>query len=192
MLGGQVRNQAHQPLPGVVVTLQGSKTLLTTNAAGEFLLPCEDVEPVLAFACAGYQTQTVRVKMRGPIAITLYKTGTLAQPPATGLELVAAPLSDFDEAPTFPGGAPAYQAYLKHNLHYPETALDKNITGTVLMKFVVDEQGHISDVEVAKSIAGLDEEATRLVRLMPWWVPARKKGQPVRAPFYLRINFALF
>nr|GFD16197.1 hypothetical protein [Tanacetum cinerariifolium] len=64
--------------------------------------------------------------------------------------------------PTFPGGAVAYRAYLRDNLHYPALARDQGIAGAVLVGFVVDEQGRILNPEVAKGCDGLNEEALRL------------------------------
>jgi TonB family protein len=190
-LTGQVYNKARQPLPGVVIALQNSAVVTTTNAAGEFYLSAEEAAPVLVFKYMGYQTQAVRVKTKGTVKITLYEIGVPALPPAAGLELLAeAPLT-INESPVFPGGAAAYRAYLRNNLHYPALARDQGIAGAVLVGFVVDEQGRILDAQVAKGCDGLNEEALRLVSHMPWWVPARRAGQPVRATFYLRIKFAL-
>lgn len=66
------------------------------------------------------------------------------------------------------------------------------MSGDVFVSFVVDEAGRLLDAEVVKGIGyGLDEEALRLVRLMPWWAPARANGKPVRAPATLRIRFGM-
>jgi protein TonB len=60
------------------------------------------------------------------------------------------------------------------------------------VSFTVDEAGRLLDAEVVKGVGyGLDEEALRLVRLMPWWTPARRAGQPVRATTSLHIRFEL-
>ncbi len=190
-LTGQVFNHAHEPLPGVVITLQNSATITTTNATGEFFLSADEALPVLVFKYMGYQTQAVRVKTRGTVKITLYEVGVPSLPPAAGLDLLAEAPPTIDEPPTFPGGAAAYRAYLRDNLHYPALARDQGIAGAVLVGFVVDEQGRILDPQVAKGCDGLSEEALRLVGRMPWWLPARRAGQPVRATFYLRIRFAL-
>jgi TonB family protein len=190
-LTGQVLNHAHQPLPGVVITLQNSAVVTTTNATGEFFLSADEVLPVLVFKYQGYQTQAVKVKAKGTVKITLYEVGAPALPPAAGLELLAEAPPTIDEPPVFPGGAAAYRTYLRDNLHYPALARDQGIAGAVLVGFVVDGQGRILNPEVAKGCDGLNEEALRLVGHMPWWLPARRAGQPVRATFYLRIKFAL-
>ncbi|MBC6698166.1 energy transducer TonB [Hymenobacter puniceus] len=95
-----------------------------------------------------------------------------------------------DEMPAFPGGAPAFQRFLRDKLQYPEEALRRNLSGKVHISFVIDEQGHILDPKVVRGLGGgLDEEALRLVRIMPWWTPGRVGGQPVRVAYTLPIVF---
>ncbi|WBA42289.1 energy transducer TonB [Hymenobacter canadensis] len=95
-----------------------------------------------------------------------------------------------DEMPAFPGGASAFQQFLRQKLRYPDEALRRNLSGKVHISFVVDEQGHIIDPKVVRGLGGgLDEEALRLVRIMPWWTPGRVAGQPVRVAYTLPIVF---
>jgi protein TonB len=82
--------------------------------------------------------------------------------------------------------------YLQKYLHYPEAARINNITGRVIVKFVVDRKGHIRDCEVAKGIgSGCDEEALRVVKNMPKWKPGRINNKPVKVHFTLPISFQL-
>ncbi|QKG52903.1 energy transducer TonB [Hymenobacter sp. BRD67] len=75
-------------------------------------------------------------------------------------------------------------------MHYPEAARANNISGDVFVSFMVDEAGRLLDAEVVKGVGyGLDEEALRLVRLMPWWTPGLVAGKPVKVPATLRIRF---
>jgi len=194
-LSGRVHDQDNQGLPGVVVTLQGQGNATTTNAAGYFVLDCDAPAPTLLLSCAGYHSQTVQAQGSGPLDILLYKTG--APPPtavalATALEAARNPVATPDEAPAFPGGVAGYRAYLKQHFHYPEEALQQNISCEVVVGFMVDEAGRILDAEVVKGCAAsLNTEALRLIRLMPWWTPARRAGQPVRATTSLHIRFEL-
>jgi protein TonB len=95
-----------------------------------------------------------------------------------------------EEMPDFPGGPAAFQRFLRQKLRYPEQALRRNLSGKVHVSFVVDEQGHILDPKVVRGLGGgLDEEALRLVRIMPWWTPGRVGGQPVRVVYTLPIVF---
>lgn len=194
-LTGHVYNKANQPLAGVVITLQGGTTsqgmatVTATNGEGAFYLTCAEATPVLVFKYAGYQTQTLRINAKGPVGITLYEVGTPILPQAAGIEMVVEAPEIPDVPATYPGGITAYQAYMKQNLRYPEAAKAKEISGTVLVSFTVDEQGRILNPEVARGVAGLNEEALRLVNTMPWWTPGRRNGKPIRSSTYLRIRF---
>ena len=83
-------------------------------------------------------------------------------------------------------------AYLFKNIHYPQKAIDKNIEGKVYVKFVVNEDGSISDVVIIKGIGGgCDEEAKRVVMSMPNWSPGMQNGKKVKVMFTLPIWFKL-
>lgn len=95
-----------------------------------------------------------------------------------------------DEMPSFPGGAQALHLFLSRKLQYPPAALDRSLAGKVYVSFVVDPEGRLLDPQVLKGLGhGFDEEALRLVRLMPFWNPGRIKGQPVRVGMTLPIVF---
>lgn len=95
-----------------------------------------------------------------------------------------------DEMPAFPGGDLAFHRYLVQKINYPAEALRRNLSGTVYVRFVVDEEGRIRDAEVAKGSGnGFDEEALRMVRMMPWWSPGRVNGKTVRVLRVLPIIF---
>ena len=135
---------------------------------------------VLAAAAGPARAQTVST------ALTAGAKGSDSSPPAP---LV---LSYAEQMPEFPGGEEGFRRYLSAKTRYPPEAERLNLSGTVYVRFVVDEQGRIRDAEVVKGVeAGLDSEALRLVRLMPWWTPARRAGQPVRATTSLHIRFEL-
>ena len=85
-----------------------------------------------------------------------------------------------------------YQDFLARNIHYPKKARKQNIEGRVIIKFVVNTDGSISDVTVVKGIGGgCDEEAVRVVSSFPKWLPGKIKDEPVRVYFTLPIHFAL-
>jgi protein TonB len=97
-----------------------------------------------------------------------------------------------DKMPAFPGGPGAFLEFLHDKVHYPNEALLRHLSGKVLISFVVDERGHILDPKVVRGLgAGLDEEALRLIRIMPWWTPGRINGQPVRVAYTLPIVFRI-
>lgn len=91
--------------------------------------------------------------------------------------------------PSFPGGRDSLIAFLKENLHYPQSAIDDRIEGTVRVRFVVRPDGTISNANVTQSVdPRLDEEALRIVRSMPNWKPSSKG---VNTPYILPIRFSL-
>jgi protein TonB len=113
-------------------------------------------------------------------------------PTSSGEAAAPAVLTFADEMPVFPGGDAAMHQFLAKKIVYPVAATQQNLSGTVYVRFVVDEQGRIRDAEVAKGCGhGFDEEALRVVRLMPWWTPGRVAGQPVRVQRTLPIIFRL-
>lgn len=84
------------------------------------------------------------------------------------------------------------QEYLKKNLKYPQRAIDANITGTVHVGFVVNENGSISQVKVLRGIGGgCDKEAIRVVKAMPKWKPGKQRGKAVKCSFTLPVRFVL-
>lgn len=95
--------------------------------------------------------------------------------------------------PEFPGGEEALRKFLMNNVRYPGAAVENGIEGMVLVKFVVQANGEIANVELAgaKKGAGLDDEAIRVVKKMPKWKPGRQGGRNVPVYFNLPINFKL-
>ncbi|MBO4773554.1 MAG: TonB family protein [Bacteroidales bacterium] len=92
----------------------------------------------------------------------------------------------------FPGGDKALKSFLFNNLNYPKKAVKKGIQGTVLVEFVVEKDGTISNIRVKRSVSReLDAEAVRVVSIMPKWKPATLKGEIVRSLYRLPIHFAL-
>jgi periplasmic protein TonB len=97
-----------------------------------------------------------------------------------------------EEQPGYPGGEEARIAYLQQNIKYPEEAKELGIQGKVFVTFVVEVDGSITDVRVLRGIGGgCDEEAIRVVKSMPKWVPGKQRGVPVRVQFNLPIKFTL-
>lgn len=94
--------------------------------------------------------------------------------------------------PEFPGGMEALYKYLAENIHYPEQAKNDQIQGRVVISFVVEKDGGISDAKVVRGIGGgCDEEALRVVNAMPKWTPGKMRGEVVRVNFHLPITFKL-
>jgi len=101
-------------------------------------------------------------------------------------------LTHIDKEPEFPGGQAAFNKFVAENLKYPAIARENNIEGTVVLNFVVEENGSISNIEIRRDIGnGCGTEAMRLVRAMPKWVPGQHKGRKVRVMYTLPVLFKL-
>ena len=95
-----------------------------------------------------------------------------------------------DVMPEFVGGMTAMMKYLQTNLKYPEDAIRQKLGGRVMVQFVVETDGTISNVRVAKTVfPSLDAEAVRVVKAMPKWKPGKVNGRPVRVNFTLPVVF---
>ncbi len=97
-----------------------------------------------------------------------------------------------EEMPSFPGGPAALMQFLQSNTHYPEVAQENGVQGRVTVSFVVEKDGSITDVQVARSAdPSLDKEAVRVVKSMPRWTPGRQNGSTVRVKFNVPVTFRL-
>lgn len=97
-----------------------------------------------------------------------------------------------DESAEFPGGTGALMQYLNEHMRYPEEAFMANEQGRVIVKFVIEKDGSIGDVQVIKGVTPLlDKEALRVVKDMPKWIPAKVNGKDVASWFNLPISFKI-
>ncbi len=94
--------------------------------------------------------------------------------------------------PEFQGGMAGWGKYLQKNLKYPPMARENNITGRVIMSFVVEKNGQLTDIKVLRGIGGgCDEEAIRVLKNAPAWKPGIQNGRPVRVAYTMPIFFQL-
>ncbi|WP_081867917.1 energy transducer TonB [Hymenobacter sp. IS2118] len=120
--------------------------------------------------------------------VEAFEPGGLASPVVSLVP--AAVYFTADEMPAFPGGDAALVKFLARKLNYPAAALDRNLSGKVYLTFTVDPEGRLHNPRVVRGLgSGLDEEALRLVRLMPWWNPGKINGQPVWVTLTMPIGF---
>lgn len=97
-----------------------------------------------------------------------------------------------EQMPEYPGGMQAMIEFLQTNMKYPEDAAKQKVEGRVMVQFVVETDGSVSDVHVAKQVfPSLDAEAVRVVQAMPKWTPGKEKGKVVRAKYNLPIVFRM-
>lgn len=100
---------------------------------------------------------------------------------------------DVDQQPSFPGGTNAFNTFIVSNLKYPVVAQENGIQGRVVVKFIVEKDGSISNVEVDRSVyPSLDNEAMRVIKNMPKWIPGQINGKAVKVecsyPFVFRLQ----
>ena len=97
-----------------------------------------------------------------------------------------------EQMPAFRGGDAALRKYLAENTHYPEEAKEEGVQGRVVVTFVVEKDGSITDVKVVRGIDPLlDKEAVRVVKTMPKWIPGKQSLVPVRVGYVLPVSFKL-
>lgn len=139
-------------------------------------------------AAAGIKTEAGDVNGIDPGIVDNPGTGTgvvEAAPPPAIFKVV-------EQMPEFPGGEAALNKYLQDHINYPEKATAASQQGTVRVKFVVNEDGSISNVEVQRPLGfGMDEEAKRVVSGMPRWTPGKNNGKAVKVYFQVPIRFVL-
>ena len=97
-----------------------------------------------------------------------------------------------EQMPMFPGGDAALMGYLRDNIHYPTVAAENGVQGRVVVGFVVERDGSITDVNVLRSVdPSLDREAMRVVKAMPKWTPGKQNGSAVRVKYQVPVTFRL-
>ncbi len=97
-----------------------------------------------------------------------------------------------EEQPMFPGGMEEMMKFLQQNVKYPKEAQDQGKQGRVIVQFVVNKDGSISNDTIVRSVDPLlDAEALRVVRSMPNWTPGKQRGKEVRVRFTLPVTFRL-
>lgn len=96
------------------------------------------------------------------------------------------------QLPEFPGGMSAYVKWLTKNLKYPLAAQKQKIEGRVVVSFVINRDGSLTDIKVSKSANPiLDSEALRVAKMMPKWKPGLNNNKPCRTLFAVPIDFKL-
>lgn len=94
--------------------------------------------------------------------------------------------------PTYPGGIAALYKFLGQNIQYPKEAAAKNIQGNVLVSFMVNKDGSVSDIKVDRKIGGgTDEEAVRVLKMMKKWTPGTENGKAVKVAYKMPVKFTL-
>lgn len=97
-----------------------------------------------------------------------------------------------EQMPMYPGGEAALMGYLRDNIHYPTIAAENGVQGRVVVGFVVERDGSITDVKILRGVdPSLDREAMRVVKSMPRWNPGKQNGSAVRVKYQVPVSFRL-
>ena len=97
-----------------------------------------------------------------------------------------------EQVPEFTGGLEAFSKYLSKNIRYPAVARENGTQGRVIVQFVVEKDGSLTDLKVLRSLGdGCDDEAMRVLKASPHWKPGIQNGRPVRCTYTVPISFTL-
>ena len=137
----------------------------------------------------GNEVRLKKVSRKGRVILELLKKGTPEK-----IESDKEGIYNRAEVmPSYPGGENALRKFIETTIHYPENAIDDNIQGTVKVYFAVDEQGKVyKPTIISRKLGyGLEDEALRVIRQMPTWIPGQIKGKNVKTHVTLPITYKI-
>ncbi|WP_281541255.1 energy transducer TonB [Maribacter aestuarii] len=118
-------------------------------------------------------------------------------------EDVTVPFAVIEDVPVFPGCEKGtrdeqracfqqkIQEHVVKNFKYPQIALEMGVQGKVYVQFIIDEQGHITNIKSRGPDQLLEKEAQRIIALLPQMIPGKQRGRAVRVPYSIPVNFKL-
>jgi len=209
-ISGQVwEYPAKKPVPGASIIIRGTTTGTLADKDGKFTLPVKKGD-VLVVSYIGLQTQSVVVQADVNLGIwmkedvqPMEEMVVVAQTPKEEVKYTEVEVEEeevkekvifqvVEEMPEFPGGMGEAMKFLAKNIKYPVAAQQAKIEGRVIVQFVVERDGSISDIHAMRSVSPeLDAEAIRVVSLMPKWKPGKQRGKAVPVKFTMPIIFRL-
>lgn len=198
------------PLMGASVLIKGTTMGTLTDMDGKFTLSVKKGD-VIQVSFVGYQTQSVVVKDESPLTILMRddvqpmeEMVVVGQTPKEEVKYTKVEMEEteepqekvifqvVEEMPEFPGGMGEAMKFLAKNIKYPVAAQQAKIEGRVIVQFVVERDGSISDIHTVRSVSPeLDAEAIRVVSLMPEWKPGKQRGKAVAVKYTMPIMFRL-
>jgi TonB family protein len=174
-------------------TVNNSKTINMINKNAELIF----LKP--AGTTAGVRT----VNQNAAVSRATVETDAFTKDPADN-QLILSTLNDttpknkgkiftaVEHVPAFPGGLPAFYTYLNKNIKYPAKARENGAQGRVIISFVVEKDGSLTNARVVRSVEkDIDKEALRVIKLSPKWSPGMQNGKTVRVAYSVPISFTL-
>jgi periplasmic protein TonB len=123
---------------------------------------------------------------------TIEPAATTETPPVLDVEPEMKIETIVQEMPAFIGGEPALYQFISDNIRYPQLAKETNVQGTVYVSFVVDTRGHVIKVKLLRGIGGgCDDEALRVISMLPDWTPGKQNGRAANVLYNMPIVFKL-
>lgn len=142
--------------------------------------------------------RTVRVQYSVPINFALAPDADITKTVTPTFSIASAQsgsdpvFTSVEQVPEFKGGLEAFGKFLATNMKYPKAARDNNVQGKVIITFVVEKDGSLSNMKVVRGIgSGCDEEAVRVLSISPAWKPGIQNGKPVKVQYSVPISFTL-
>lgn len=181
---GRVKDDDGRFLEGVGISVQGTGRKAVTDQDGLFRIEGDYAHPIVVRA-PGMETRTL------PISRFLAKPD---DPYVVYLSAKNASTiySTAEQMPEFPGGMKAFRAYLDQHLDYPPKAKAAKKEGVVVVRFIVERNGSISDAQIARRLeATMDTAALEVIETMPDWIPARDNGKAIRCRYSVPVTFKL-
>ncbi len=199
VLKGKVVNTFGKPLANVKVYYKKNDVSTKTNEDGEFTLSKYSEGDAVTFTNTDL-VSLVRAfeNIAGKLQIVVIEDKKSAT--ARANMLIVKPSSDPDvvsfaaveKLPSFPGGEVAFGNYLAKSIRYPKEARDQKITGRVIVSFIVEKDGKLTNIKMLRDIGGgAGPEAVRVLSESPAWNPGLQNGKPVRVAYTMPVNFTL-
>jgi len=184
---GKKNNASGQVYIGFFVEKDSSTTDFKVLYAPSDSLGTEALRLAKLFTKWGPATQKGQL-IRSPIVLPVYYSSDTS----TQDSIQQKAMIDVQEVPSFPGGLRSFGKFLEKTITYPAYERDRGVMGKVYTTFIVEKDGSLSNLHTLYTPSvGLSEEALRVMRLSPKWVPGKAQGKPVRVQYTLPINFSL-
>ena len=128
-----------------------------------------------------------------PVVKSTTKTGKITAESSASKKVFTGKVYDIvEQMPSFPGGPAELMKWLSSHVQYPAIAIESCIQGRVIVAFIVEPDGSVSNAKLMRSIdPSIDQEALRVVRQMPKWIPGKQNGAAVRVKYNVPVIFKL-
>ena len=184
------------PIAGVpVLIVETGKPVKSaeTDKDGKFVLDNPVVGSLVTFTVVNY-SKGIRITKdmvaKGDVVKVAFEANRSEKEESEGTPDSNKAYDVVDEMPQFPGGPSALFEFISKNIQYPKEAEDANLQGRVIVSFVVEKDGSVSNAKVVRPIDPLlDAEALRVVNSMPKWIPGKQNGEAFRVKYTIPVTF---